>query len=98
LDFYQLLIVNIKLTLDKEAKNNETVTNTSTSNNTKTATTDPETKDKIQKLEEIEKIEDPVLKADEKSKNMPKEYGYKYNGPEPTRYSDWEIKGKCVDF
>ncbi len=19
-------------------------------------------------------------------------------GPEPTRYGDWEIKGKCVDF
>jgi len=31
-------------------------------------------------------------------KNMPKEYGLKYNGPEPTRYGDWVIKGKCVDF
>lgn len=29
---------------------------------------------------------------------MPTEYGYKYNGPEPTRYGDWDIKGKCVDF
>lgn len=19
-------------------------------------------------------------------------------GPEPTRYGDWELKGKCVDF
>lgn len=19
-------------------------------------------------------------------------------GPEPTRYGDWEIKGKCIDF
>jgi hypothetical protein len=31
-------------------------------------------------------------------KNMPKEYGYKYTGPEPTRYGDWDVKGKCVDF
>jgi len=22
----------------------------------------------------------------------------KIKGPEPTRYGDWEIKGKCVDF
>jgi hypothetical protein len=29
---------------------------------------------------------------------MPKEFGYKYRGPEPTRYGDWDIKGKCVDF
>ncbi len=50
------------------------------------------------KLEEIEKIEDPKLKADEKSKSMPEEFGYKYKGPEPTRYGDWEVKGKCVDF
>lgn len=21
-----------------------------------------------------------------------------YAGPEPTRYSDWEIKGRCSDF
>lgn len=55
-------------------------------------------KDYVKKLEEIEKIQDPKLKADEKSKNMPEEFGYKYKGPEPTRYGDWEVKGKCVDF
>jgi len=38
------------------------------------------------------------LKADEKCKSMPEEFGYKYKGPEPTRYGDWEVKGKCVDF
>jgi hypothetical protein len=27
-----------------------------------------------------------------------KEYGFKIKGPEPTRYGDWERKGKCVDF
>jgi len=46
----------------------------------------------------MEKIADPKLKADEKCKNMPEEFGYKYKGKEPTRYGDWEVKGKCVDF
>lgn len=27
----------------------------------------------------------------------PKEIGGR-DGPEPTRYGDWENKGKCVDF
>lgn len=31
-------------------------------------------------------------------KDMPKEYGIKPRGKEPTRYGDWEINGKCVDF
>lgn len=54
--------------------------------------------DFLKKLEKLEKIEDPKIKAYEKSKIMPKEYGYKYHGLEPTRYGDWEIKGKCSDF
>ena len=29
---------------------------------------------------------------------MEPEYGFKPKGPEPTRYGDWEVKGKCVDF
>ncbi len=29
---------------------------------------------------------------------MEKEFGYKIDGPEPTRFGDWEIKGKCYDF
>jgi hypothetical protein len=28
---------------------------------------------------------------------MPKEYGGP-TGPEPTRYGDWEQKGRCTDF
>ena len=37
--------------------------------------------------------------TDNKSKDkMPKEYGMKPKGPEPTRYGDWERNGKCVDF
>lgn len=26
------------------------------------------------------------------------EYGFKIKGPEPTRYGDWERKGRCFDF
>lgn len=29
---------------------------------------------------------------------MAPEYGYKVNGPEPTRYGDWERKGRVTDF
>lgn len=47
---------------------------------------------------------------DEKKKKKPEEEGAKPassdksaeqggpKGPEPTRYGDWEIAGKCVDF
>jgi len=52
----------------------------------------------VEKLEGLEKIEDRAKKADAKCKIMPTEHGYKYQGPEPTRYGDWNIKGKCVDF
>lgn len=29
--------------------------------------------------------------------NQQKEYGG-CKGPEPTRYGDWELKGRCIDF
>jgi hypothetical protein len=29
---------------------------------------------------------------------MPEEIGIKKFASEPTRYGDWEVKGKCVDF
>jgi hypothetical protein len=37
--------------------------------------------------------------TDEKPKAapMPKEIGGP-KGPEPTRYGDWEVKGRCSDF
>ncbi len=31
------------------------------------------------------------------SKSSPKEIGGP-KGPEPTRYGDWEKKGRCIDF
>ncbi len=32
-----------------------------------------------------------------KATKPPKEIGGP-QGPEPTRYGDWEVKGRCVDF
>ncbi|MEM9468959.1 MAG: DUF1674 domain-containing protein [Pseudomonadota bacterium] len=48
----------------------------------------PLKEDQIQKKRE---------KADKKSENMPEEYGGT-EGPEPTRYDDWENGGRCTDF
>lgn len=36
--------------------------------------------------------------AAEKAATMVPEYGFKVKGPEPTRYGDWERKGRCSDF
>jgi len=36
-------------------------------------------------------------KAELAKKPMPKEIGGP-KGPEPTRYGDWEQKGRCTDF
>ena len=35
--------------------------------------------------------------SDDEKKPMPKEIGGP-KGPEPTRYGDWEQKGRCTDF
>lgn len=39
-------------------------------------------------------------KTDSKSKEktLPKEVGYKYGGPEPTKHGDWAHKGRVTDF
>ena len=31
-------------------------------------------------------------------KSMEPEYGFKPKGPEPTRFGDWQRKGRCFDF
>ncbi len=41
-------------------------------------------------------IEDAGPKPDAATPH-PKEYGGP-KGPEPTRYGDWEVKGRCTDF
>lgn len=39
-----------------------------------------------------------TMKAENKTaKKNPKEIGGP-KGPEPTRYGDWERKGRCIDF
>ena len=50
----------------------------------------------VVKAGEVKEEEDQWKGA--KQVKMEKEYGFKPKGPEPTRYGDWEIKGKCVDF
>lgn len=34
----------------------------------------------------------------DKNNNKFQEYGFKVKGPEPTRYGDWERKGRVSDF
>ena len=41
--------------------------------------------------------EETTKPADREPKPMPKEIGGP-KGPEPTRYGDWEVKGRCTDF
>ncbi|EGR30392.1 hypothetical protein IMG5_133290 [Ichthyophthirius multifiliis] len=42
--------------------------------------------------------EDEYLVKDLNQWGMPKEIGFKVKGPEPTRFGDWERKGRCTDF
>ncbi len=35
--------------------------------------------------------------AADTAEKRPKEIGGP-SGPEPTRYGDWEVKGRCIDF
>ncbi|XP_072292937.1 succinate dehydrogenase assembly factor 4, mitochondrial [Eucyclogobius newberryi] len=44
-----------------------------------------------------EKVEDVLQKYPEDINPVTKEKGGP-RGPEPTRYGDWERKGRCVDF
>jgi shikimate dehydrogenase len=40
---------------------------------------------------------DARVKPDEPPAKRPPEFGGP-PGPEPTRYGDWEHKGRCIDF
>ncbi len=48
-----------------------------------------------------DRLDDPskqeVKTLDQVLKKRPKEYGGP-SGLEPTRYGDWERKGRCIDF
>ena len=39
----------------------------------------------------------PAVKGPPERPAAPKEIGGR-KGPEPTRYGDWEVNGRCVDF
>ncbi len=39
----------------------------------------------------------PEAEAKPAAAKLPKEIGGP-KGPEPTRYGDWEVKGRCTDF
>ena len=47
-----------------------------------------------------EKNNDPKGSKDEKPPEKQKEHGgfEDSNLPEPTRYGDWEVRGRCSDF
>lgn len=49
------------------------------------------------KLAEVVKTFDPAESDDAGKKERPVELGGP-KGPEPTRYGDWEKKGRCIDF
>ncbi len=48
-----------------------------------------------QKTEDKKKPD--AAKAEVEDQNRPKESGGR-NGPDPTRYGDWEKNGRCIDF
>lgn len=48
----------------------------------------PKGKSPTEQVDEVVVMERPVL---------PKEIGGR-EGPEPTRYGDWEKNGRCIDF
>ncbi len=57
--------------------------------------------DKQQKSPQVtDEIVSQQKAIDKKVADMPKEYGGrpKDKGLEPTRYGDWEFKGRCIDF
>jgi hypothetical protein len=39
----------------------------------------------------------PAAPQAEPAKVPPREVGGR-QGPEPTRYGDWEVRGRCIDF
>ena len=39
----------------------------------------------------------PPAEPRERPEKMPREIGGP-KGPEPTRYGDWEVNGRCIDF
>jgi hypothetical protein len=51
----------------------------------------------VQKPETPEEADTAVPRPQDLARKLPKEIGGPA-GPEPTRYGDWEQKGRCTDF
>jgi hypothetical protein len=51
----------------------------------------------MSELRETEKPADTTTSARLAPRPEPKEIGGP-KGPEPTRYGDWEVNGRCTDF
>ncbi|MAF84389.1 MAG: DUF1674 domain-containing protein [Gammaproteobacteria bacterium] len=45
----------------------------------------------------VESGRDHEISADQENPERPRELGGPV-GPDPTRYGDWERKGRCIDF
>jgi len=41
--------------------------------------------------------DEPLPEPDKKQPDRPREIGGR-DGPDPTRYGDWEKAGRCIDF
>jgi hypothetical protein len=48
--------------------------------------------------EQTEQSPEPEPVRPTVQKSLPKDIGGVMKGPEPTRYGDWEHKGRCADF
>ncbi len=58
---------------------------------------DISTKQESEKNESLGKIGENIKLEQEPSEARPKEIGGP-KGLEPTRYGDWEKRGRCIDF
>ena len=57
----------------------------------------PRNMERILMTEQTEQSPEPEPVRPTVQKPLPKEIGG-VKGPEPTRYGDWEHKGRCADF
>ena len=53
---------------------------------------------KLQNDPELLKKTKVIVTEDLEEKPVPEEFGGRDQGLDPTRYGDWEFKGRCIDF
>lgn len=93
---YSTSINDVHVTMESSGANTATTEQTSKSNiSCSKGTTDDEEEEKMEQ-EDMFVISDPVLGLGNN-----REWGGPRRGgsmPEPTRFGDWERKGRCTDF